>query len=87
MNTSDDKTNGACPEFQKCLKVLYLMLDEEASQEEEAYLMEHVEKCLFCFEQYEVEKQIRDLLKTKIAKMSVPSDLVDSIRSKISQLA
>ncbi|MFT6866622.1 MAG: anti-sigma factor (TIGR02949 family) [Cyclobacteriaceae bacterium] len=86
MNESGKKESELCPEFQKCLKVLYLMLDDEASKEEEAYLTKHVDKCMFCFEQYEVEKQIRELLKTRIAKMPVPADLAINIKNKISQL-
>ncbi|MEP4133732.1 MAG: anti-sigma factor [Cyclobacteriaceae bacterium] len=78
---------GVCSEFKNCLKILHLMLDDEASKDEEAYLTEHIEKCMFCFEQYEVEKQIRELLRTKSAKMTVPADLANLIKSKISQSA
>ncbi len=87
MKGADKKATEICSEFQKCLKVLHLMLDEEASVEEEAYLVNHIDKCMFCFEQYEVEKQIKELLKTKIAKMPVPSDLALNIKSKISQIS
>ncbi|MFY0600288.1 MAG: anti-sigma factor [Cyclobacteriaceae bacterium] len=87
MSSSDKEKNGACAEFKKCLKVLHLLLDDEASKKEEEYLMGHIDKCLFCFEQYEVEKQIRELLRTRLEKMPVPSDLADNIRSKISQSA
>ena len=36
MKESEKNETGICSEFQKCVKVLYLMLDEEASKEEEA---------------------------------------------------
>ncbi len=61
------------------------MLDNEASEEEEGYLHTHIEKCMVCFEQYEVEKQIRVLLKTKLDQKPLPSGLAESIKEKISQ--
>lgn len=83
----EDKKSSTCSEFNKCLEILYLMLDNEASEEQEDYLNKHFEKCLFCFEQYEVEKQIRELIKTKIAKMPVPAGLATSIKTKIGQFS
>ena len=61
------------------------MLDNEASDEEETYLHIHIEKCMVCFEHYEVEKQIRLLLKTKLDKMPLPVGLAESIKEKIAQ--
>jgi anti-sigma factor (TIGR02949 family) len=72
-----------CKEFEKCLEILHLMLDSEASKDQEEYLNEHVEGCMTCFEHYEVEKQIRILLQTRIEHKQVPSDLASSIRSKV----
>lgn len=86
-DTSDKKGNNACTEFEKCLGILYLMLDNEANHEQEVYIHTHIEKCMVCFEQYEVEKQIRQLLKTKLANQEVPQDLAHSIRAKVFQSA
>lgn len=86
-DTSDKKGNNGCAEFEKCLGILYLMLDNEADKEQETYLNTHIEKCMICFEQYEVEKQIRQLLKTKLANQKVPADLAHSIRAKVFQSA
>lgn len=86
-DTSDKKGNNGCTEFEECLSILYLMLDNEANQEQEAYINKHIEKCMVCFEQYEVEKQIRQLLQTKLANQEVPRDLAQSIRAKVFQSA
>ncbi|WP_258103880.1 anti-sigma factor [Marinoscillum sp. MHG1-6] len=87
MKEQAGKDSVGCSEFQKCLTILHLMLDNEASEEEESYLHNHIEKCMVCFEQYQVEKQIRELLRTRMKKLEVPSDLANNIKTKISQLA
>ncbi len=82
MANSSDK---GCGEYYKCLEILRLMLDNEASREEEEYLNTHIDSCIICFEEYNLEKEIRELLKSKIDKHEVPGELVQSIRSKIIQ--
>jgi len=74
-----------CKEFEKCLEILHLMLDNEATETEQAYLHEHIEGCMICFERYEVEKQIRTLLQTRLLKKEMPEGLVSSIRNKVFQ--
>lgn len=83
--TSEKKGSNGCCEFKKCLEILHLMLDNEASDEQESYMNAHIENCMFCFEQYEVEKQIRELLRTKLTRQEVPADLAQTIRSKVFQ--
>lgn len=73
----------SCSDFDKCLKILNLMLDNEASGEEEVFFHAHIEKCMVCFAHYNVERQIRELLKTKLNKHPVPSALAIDIRKKI----
>ncbi len=67
----------------ECLEILELMLDNEASKEQESYVNEHIESCIHCFEHMQVEKEIRELIKTKIAQLPVPDGLASEIRSKI----
>ncbi|MCR9254412.1 MAG: anti-sigma factor [bacterium] len=80
MANSSDK---GCGEYEKCLKILRLMLDNEASQDEEEYLNSHIDSCIVCFEEYNLEKEIRELLRSKVNKHQVPGELVTSIRNKI----
>ena len=74
--------NG-CSEEQECLKVLEGILDEESTPEEEERYFEHVQKCWPCFQNYNLEKAIRELIKTKIEKRKVPEGLVEKIKSEI----
>ena len=85
--TADKKEKSGCSEFGKCLEILNLMLDNEATKDQEKYLTSHIEKCIVCFQQYEVEKEIRVLIKTKIKNQPVPQDLASNIRSKVFERA
>lgn len=72
-----------CKNFEKCFRILNLILDNEASHEEESFFYGHIEKCMICFGHYNLECQIRQLLKTKIAREPVPSNLFSEIKSNI----
>ena len=75
-----DNSLSTCTE---CLEILELMLDNEASKEQQSYANEHIEDCLHCFEHMEVEKEIRELIRTKIAQLPVPEGLANEIRAQI----
>lgn len=72
-----------CSDYDKCLRILNLILDNEATIQQEEYFYAHIENCMTCFAHFNVEKQIRQLLKSKLNHKSIPSALVDEIRSKI----
>lgn len=72
-----------CSEFDKCFKVLNLMLDDEASPEQEEYFFRHIAKCTTCFNHYSVEMKIRELLRTRLKKKIIPSEMILEIRNKI----
>jgi len=76
-----------CLDSEKCLNMLQLILDGEASESEMQYFNTHIEDCMSCFQHYNLEKTIRQVLKTKCEKRPVPVDLIQSIKSKISQTA
>jgi anti-sigma factor (TIGR02949 family) len=66
-----------------CLCNLYMVLDGEASKEQQEKFMNHISDCSHCFECYEVDKSVKELVKYKIENKEVPTSLVDSIKSKI----
>ncbi|MDQ3536625.1 MAG: anti-sigma factor [Bacteroidota bacterium] len=76
-----------CLDSEKCLSLLQLILDGEASDFETHYFNTHIEDCMSCFEHYNLEKTIRQVLKTKVEKRPVPIDLVQTIKLKITQTA
>ena len=77
---------GGSSECEKFLRLVHLMLDNEADQQEEEYISNHIEECSPCFRHLKLEKQLREMLKTKIAHKEVPSELVDLIKTKIKSL-
>ena len=78
-------SSGKCPEIDKYLAILRLILDNESTREEEQYLMNHLDQCSCCLKEYEIETQVRELLKSKMKQKSVPSGLANSIKAKILQ--
>ena len=72
-----------CSDFDKCMRILNLVLDGEASAEEEEYFFSHIESCMICFAHFNVEKKIRELIKRKLNKKNIPIELVTDIRNKI----
>ena len=68
-----------------CMEMLQLILDEEASSEQQNYFKEHMDRCMPCFKSYHVDSTIKELLKSKCCGGQIPADLVDQIKSKISQ--
>jgi anti-sigma factor (TIGR02949 family) len=59
------------------------MLDNEATLEQERFFNSHIENCIICFSHYNVERQIRQLLKAKLKGPVIPIELAEEIRKKI----
>ena len=80
-----DSSKNGCSEYQKCLEILRMMLDNEANEDQITYLNAHLDQCIICLEEYNLEKEIKTLLKSKVDRQVVPQELVSSIRSRIIQ--
>ncbi len=74
-----------CPNKRECLEMLQLIVDGEATTEQkENFVANHLEQCMPCYNNYNLELSIRMLLKTKCSA-EAPQDLVDSIKVKVIQ--
>jgi anti-sigma factor (TIGR02949 family) len=74
-----------CENKRECLQMLQLILDGEASPEQkDHFLKQHLEECMPCYQNYNLEVAIRQLLKTKCSQHA-PQDLVDSIKKKVTE--
>ena len=78
-------STGNCSDIDKYIFILRQVLDGEASSEDEAYLAKHLDSCSCCLGAYELEKNVREMLKTRLEHREVPSGLANSIRAKILQ--
>ncbi len=78
-----DGLDCGCTNFEQCLIILNLMLDNESTLVQEHFFFKHIENCIVCFSHYNVEKQIRQLIKTKLNNKTIPFPLANEIREKI----
>lgn len=76
------KKRANCPEKEKCLEIMSLVIDGEADGEQKQYVQDHVKSCMPCSNQYETEKAMKELLQQKCTSMA-PEGLVESIKTKI----
>lgn len=91
--TSTKWTDGASknPELNKSLcdqrssfkKILPLIVDGEAGQEDKLFFENHVKNCVICAKEYQLELSIKNALKTKLEKKLVPDELIEDIRLKV----
>jgi anti-sigma factor (TIGR02949 family) len=68
-----------------CLKSLQLVVDGEATKEQEDFFMNHLDECIPCYNFYQVEKSVKEVLQNKICKKEAPSHLIHQIRNQIGQ--
>lgn len=80
------KRKMQCSDESKCFELLERILDGDLKDSGKEVLKEKLAKCQPCFEYYHLEQAIRDVLKTKCTKQSVPTELVDCIRQKIQDI-
>jgi anti-sigma factor (TIGR02949 family) len=80
-----EKLIEKCSESEECNQLLQLILDGEATPEQEKTFYQHIDTSVYCLNGYELEKSIRKLIKSKITRQAVPTGLIDSIKVKIRQ--
>lgn len=78
------KNTAECPQKEKCLEILNLVMDGEATDEQCDFIHTHIKECVPCNEIYEVENAIKAQLQQNCTGQA-PDDLVASIKTKINQ--
>lgn len=87
-NSTNSLNNGGAPnqpDHKECLKLLQLVLDNEATDDEKVTFEKHVCNCMPYFEIYEVDKAIKSLVKESCCGKNTPKDLAATIKAKIFQ--
>ncbi len=69
--------------YEKCMKLLPLVMDNEASQEDTSYFTRQIKNWPWVGEYMESEKAFRSIFKSKLAYKLVPDGLADIIKEKI----
>lgn len=68
-----------------CMEMLQLILDGEASAEQQDYFKSHMDSCMPCFKSFHLDMSIKELVKTRCCGDQAPQSLVDQIKMQISQ--
>jgi len=75
--------DNRCSEEDHCLELARLMLDDESTPEDDAYVLKHIDGCYRCYDNFDVEKAIREAVKHKDTNVKIPDEVVEEIRGKI----
>lgn len=81
-----DKYTTNCLEDGRCLESLQLILDGEASQSDEETFMNNLEICMPCYNYYNMDKAVKELIQTKIVKVKMPEDLVKKLKFQLENI-
>ncbi|HTH54559.1 MAG TPA: mycothiol system anti-sigma-R factor [Cyclobacteriaceae bacterium] len=66
-----------------CMEMLQTILDGEASAEQKAYFKQHMDGCMPCYKEYNVDMAIKELLKANCCGGNCPEGLAEQIKAKI----
>jgi predicted anti-sigma-YlaC factor YlaD len=69
----------------KVSDMLDLVIDGEASSEEEKFFNTHIEECVDCFESHQKQKLLKGIISGHLKRVIVPESLAFSIRAKIQE--
>ena len=72
-----------CNHQADCLKMIQLILDGEATEQQLAKLKINLETCQPCIQMYHLEKEVKELLTKRMEKRCCPDELVATIKSRI----
>jgi anti-sigma factor (TIGR02949 family) len=79
FNSKDNR----CSEEEHCLELVRLMLDDESTEDDNAYVLKHIDGCYRCYDNFDVENAIREVIRQKNSNIEIPQDVVNEIREKI----
>lgn len=77
--------DSPCPDHEKCINVINLIIDGEANAEEEAFFHAHIQDCLHCEQFYKLEQSIREAIRKRLEIKEAPEDLIRMVREKVKE--
>jgi anti-sigma factor RsiW len=81
----NDVAEGQDAECEKVVYLLDVIIDGEASSEEQAYFNQHIEECMPCFENHQKQKLLKGLVSGHLKRVIVPESLAVSIKAQIQE--
>ncbi len=73
------------PHFKRCMELLPLVLDKEATDEDAKYFHQYARNWPDIQDCYDKESAFRQAIKQKLGTLLAPDELVSSIRDQIKQ--
>ena len=68
-----------------CMEMLLHILDGDATADQHDAFRVHMDKCMPCYKTYHLEIALKELLKSKCKGNGAPPDLIEKIKTQISQ--
>jgi anti-sigma factor (TIGR02949 family) len=79
FNSKDNR----CSDEEHCLELVRLMLDDESTEDDNAYVLRHIDGCYRCYDNFDVENAIREVIQQRNSNIEIPQGIVNEIREKI----
>ncbi|MFT2007338.1 zf-HC2 domain-containing protein [Pontibacter sp. 13R65] len=76
---------GKETECEKVANILDLVIDGEASSDEQHYFNSHIEECVSCFESHQKQKLLKSIISGHLKRVIVPEQLAHSIKVRIQE--
>ncbi len=74
-----------CNDHEYCIRVLNLIIDGEANEDEANFFNTHIKDCLQCSEYYSLDQTIREAIRKKMEKKAAPAEFIHELRNKVKQ--
>lgn len=87
MATSSNPFIQADGKKPTCMEMLQSILDGEATPAQKTYFKQHMDHCMPCYKEYNLDMTIKELLQAKCCGGNCPEDLVAQIKEKIKSSA
>ena len=69
-----------------CMEMLQLVLDGQATEEQVGYWRTHLGLCQPCYEKYNVDNAIKEMVKSECCCSKIPQEVIEQISIKIKQI-
>ncbi|WP_187262519.1 zf-HC2 domain-containing protein [Pontibacter beigongshangensis] len=70
---------------EKVAGILDLVIDGEASSEEQYFFNSHIEECVPCFESHQKQRLLKSIISGHLKRVIVPERLAHSIKTRIQE--
>lgn len=74
-----------CQDIETCMSLIQSIVDGQESISNHFDFLNKVRQCTHCYEQFESDKVLKEMIRQHIAILDTPLGLEDLIRTKISQ--